>query len=179
MAANDEKRRATGGSSQRTRLSYSDVLGALVTSSPAWIRGMTLLLLGGGVMIVVITVCAAIFAGREVSMWPPHVQAYVPPQVQNCNALLSALPDIRKAEEEEIHRVGSDLSRFLEQIRSLAKDYTVTGANTVYISSSMNDLRRDIEPLSKRLDDTLAKLRKRNDDVVAGCLNLGAVAATK
>jgi hypothetical protein len=172
MATEKQNERKAPPTGRNAGSTASQVVETLITSSPAWIRGTVLLLLGGALIILVVTVCAAIFAGREVSIWPPRVQAYIPPQVQNCTALLAALPDIRKSEEDEIGRLGATTSNLFDEIKKLARDYTLTGANTVYINSAMGDLRRDIEALSKRMDDALLKLRKRNDDVVTGCLNV-------
>jgi hypothetical protein len=149
---------------------YSDVLNTLVSSSPAWIRGIVLLLLGGALTGIVITVCIAILAGREVTVWPPHIAEYVPPQVSNCKALIGALPKLRNAEERELERVGIEINNFLAQLGKLRLDYTAKEANVIYIDRVITDIKKDIEPFHKRLDDALSKMQKRSDDVVNGCL---------
>jgi hypothetical protein len=157
----------------------SAVLSVLVTSSPAWIRGMVLLLLGGCIVVVVVTVCAAVFVGREVTAWPPHIAAYVPPEVRNCNSLIAALPDIRNADEREHSRLGEMAMSSMTALMNLRVEYTKKDANTVYVSTSIDGVIKDLDGLNKRLDEQLLNLRKRSDEVVAGCLRLGLGAQSK
>jgi hypothetical protein len=148
----------------------SGVVSVFLTSAPVWVTGPILFILAGVVVIAVITVCAAVFAGREVTMWPPHIAAYEAPEVANCRTITAALPALVQTDENEASRLGLAASSHLKQIEEMERDYTRAGANTVYIAQSLVDMKQSVTELDKRLDDILNKVRQRGDDVARACI---------
>ena len=151
--------------------SWTAVLSSLISSTPSWIRGLVLLFLAGAVLIAVVTICMAIFAGREVTMWPPHVAAYVAPEVTNCDSLIKALPDLKATDQKEIEKVRTIIDTHLIKIEQLELQYTQKDANTVYIKSAIDDLKGDINGLNQHLDNELGKIQQLNASVIDGCMH--------
>lgn len=109
----------------------------------------------------------AIYAGREVSLWPPHVAAYQDPIIQNCKTMLDSLPQIRRSEEDEVHRVQSIINDEFQQLSKIEQHEL--DAHGFVSANAVTDVKSHIEDLRKELAPAFVKLQERADTVLAAC----------
>jgi hypothetical protein len=113
-------------------LSSWDVLVTLVSSTPAWLRALSLISLVVIGFIFCIALSVAVFYGRAVEFWPPKIAAYEPPIVQNCRQVIAIFPTLQTTINLQVDKISSLLTDQLTTANEMQKRYIDLNSTTIY-----------------------------------------------
>ena len=138
--------------------SWPDAVAEIFKSTPAWMRAIVLLLIVCAAVLLAAVFGQAVYMGREVSLWPPHVAAYEAPLVTNCKTLMESLPRLQENQHTEIQRIQDLIRTQTQALVDIEKEKDGNINSKVSIQSRLDQLNEQLAPLQAKMNTMVEKV---------------------